>query len=276
MWDKPQLLLWFANLLTGLAALLLFYSLVFLAVNSPLFPVKRIKVDGELEHVTREQLQYVIKNELKGTFFTLNLDKTRAAFEKLPWVRKVSVRRRWPDRLEVSIEEHVAIARWGSLALLNGHGERFDAASNDKLPVLEGPGGTEKQMVEGYRALHAALAPIGKTPEHVWLSARRAWRMELNDGITVEIGRDDALPRVQRFVTAYPNSLALIAEKHPFQYVDLRYPNGFAVRLPGYTPAEARKPGTVVAPAAPKPAAQPAPPRPAATPVPRPTIELPA
>ncbi|WP_246038467.1 cell division protein FtsQ/DivIB [Chitiniphilus eburneus] len=269
-------MLWFANLLTGLAALLLFYSLVFLAVNSPLFPVKRIKVDGELEHVTREQLQYVIKNELKGTFFTLNLDKTRAAFEKLPWVRKVSVRRRWPDRLEVSIEEHVAIARWGSLALLNGHGERFDAASNDKLPVLEGPGGTEKQMVEGYRALHAALAPIGKTPEHVWLSARRAWRMELNDGITVEIGRDDALPRVQRFVTAYPNSLALIAEKHPFQYVDLRYPNGFAVRLPGYTPAEARKPGTVVAPAAPKPAAQPAPPRPAATPVPRPTIELPA
>ncbi|UXY15582.1 FtsQ-type POTRA domain-containing protein [Chitiniphilus purpureus] len=248
MWDKPQLLLWFANLLTGLAALLLFYSLVFLAVNSPLFPVKRIKVDGELDRVTREQLQYVIRNELKGTFFTLNLDKTRAAFEKLPWVRKVSVRRRWPDRLEVNIEEHVAIARWGSVALLNSYGERFDAASNDALPVLEGPAGAEQQMVEGYRALARTLKPIGKAPEHVWLSARRAWRMELNDGSVIEIGRDDALPRVARFVTAYPNSLALIAKTHPYQYVDLRYPNGFAVRLPGYTPAEPAKPRPQAAP----------------------------
>ncbi len=69
MWDKPQLLMWFANLLTALAVLLLFYSLVFLGVHSPLFPVKRIKVDGDLAHVTREQLQYVIRNDLKGTFF---------------------------------------------------------------------------------------------------------------------------------------------------------------------------------------------------------------
>lgn len=264
MWDKPQLLMWFANLLTGLAALLLFYSLVFLAVNSPLFPVKRIKVDGELAHVTKEQLQYVIKNELKGTFFTLNLDKTRQAFEKLPWVREVSVRRRWPDRLEVQIEEHQAIARWGGVALLNTHGERFDAASNDPLPVLEGPPGTEKQMVDGYREFAEVLAPISKQPEHIWLSARRAWRVELNDGTTIEVGRDEALDRVKRFVVAYPNSLALIAQKQPFQYVDLRYPNGFAVRLPGYTPAEPPKPGAKPAkPAAPKPAVPAAAARPA-------------
>ena len=100
MWDKPRLLMWFANLLTGLAILLTLYGLLFLLVHSPLFPVRQIKVDGSLSHITREQLQYVVKNELKGTFFTLDLDKTRMAFEKLPWVRQVQVRRRWPDRLE--------------------------------------------------------------------------------------------------------------------------------------------------------------------------------
>lgn len=246
MWDKPQLLLWLANLLTALALLLLFYSLLFLTVHSPLFPVKRIKVDGNLEHITREQLQYIVKNEVKGTFFTLNLDKTRQAFEKLPWVRKVEVRRRWPDKLEVNIEEHRAIARWGNSGLLNGHGERFDAASNDDLPVLEGPEGTEKEMVDGLVALTAALQPIGRKPTHVWLSDRRAWRMQLDKQLIVEIGRDSARERVGRFVTAYSHSLARL--RQPFEYVDLRYPNGFAVRLPEYKPEAASAPAPAAKP----------------------------
>lgn len=245
MWDKPQLLLWFANLLTALAVLLLFYSLVFLGVHSPLFPVKRIKVDGDLAHVTREQLQYVIKNDLKGTFFTLDLDKTRQAFEKLPWVRQVSVRRRWPDRLEVMIEEQHAIARWGSVGLLNTYGERFDAASNDQLPVLEGPEGTEKLMVDGYGQLKQALLPTGKHPTHVWLSDRRAWRFELDRQVIVEVGRNEVMDRVARFAGAWPGSLAKLGESQPFAYVDLRYPNGFAVRLPGFKPAPPAKPGKV-------------------------------
>ncbi|WP_245747741.1 cell division protein FtsQ/DivIB [Formivibrio citricus] len=224
--------MWLANLLTALALLLLFYAVVFLAIHSPLFPVRRVQVEGDMTHVTREQLQYVVKNELKGTFFTLDLDKTRQAFEKLPWVRRVEVRRYWPDRLEVNVEEHRAIARWGSSALLNSFGEKFDAASNEALPVLEGPDGTEKQMVENYRQFRDALKPLGKQPTHVWLSGRRAWRIELDGKIVVDVGRDNGAERLQRFVTAYPNSLARVEQ--PFDYVDLRYPNGFSVKLPGF------------------------------------------
>ena len=251
MWDKPQLLTWLANLLTALALLLLFYALVFLAVHSPLFPVRRIAVEGDMSHVTKEQLQYVVKNELKGTFFTLDLDKTRQAFEKLPWVRRVEVRRYWPDRLEVEIEEHKAIARWGSMALLNTYGERFDAASSDPLPVLEGPEGTEKQLVEGFRQYQEVLATLGKQPTHVWLSDRRAWRLELDRELIVEIGRDDGVERLRRFVTAYPNSLARLEQ--PFKYVDLRYPNGFAVLMPGFKATENK----AIRAASPKPARAP-------------------
>lgn len=238
MWDKPQLLMWLANLLTALALLLLFYALVFLAVHSPLFPVRRVQVEGDLTHVTREQLQYVVKNELKGTFFTLDLDKTRLAFEKLPWVRRVEVRRYWPDRLEVNVEEHRAIARWGAAALLNSFGERFDAASNEALPVLEGPEGAEKQMVEHYRQFRDVLKPLGKQPTHVWLSDRRAWRIELDSKIVVDVGREEGAERLQRFVAAYPNSLARLAQS--FDYIDLRYPNGFSVKLPGFKAQESK------------------------------------
>lgn len=247
MWDKPQLLTWLANLLTGLALLLLFYAVLFLVIHSPLFPVKRIAVDGDLTHVTREQLQYVVKNELKGTFFTLDLDRTRQAFEKLPWVRHVEVRRFWPDRLNVNIEEHRAVARWGSSALLNQYGERFDAATSEMLPTLEGPEGTEKQLVEGFMQYRDVLAELGRVPTHVWLSDRRAWRLELDRKLMVEIGREDGVGRLRRFVTAYPNSLARLDQ--PFEYVDLRYPNGFAVKMPEFQAGDNKAirmaPGTV-------------------------------
>ncbi|WP_374357273.1 cell division protein FtsQ/DivIB [Chitinimonas sp.] len=238
MWDKPQLLNWLANLLIGFSSLLFLYAAVLVVVHSPLFPVRQIKVEGSLSHVTREQLRYIVKNELRGTFFTLDLNKTRAAFEKLPWVRQVTLRRRWPDRLDVTIEEHVALARWGSVGLLNTLGERFDAASNDALPVLEGPEGSEAEVAKGYMAFRDQLAGIARKPSRVWLSARRAWRLELDRNLTLEIGRDNVEGRLARFVEAYPRSLANLAT--PAQYIDLRYPNGFAVRMPNTNPT---KPG---------------------------------
>jgi len=232
VWDKPQILLWLASLLNGLAVLLFLYAALLLLVHSPLFPVRQIRVEGSLSHVSKQQLQYIVKNELKGTFFTLDLNRTRQAFEKLPWVRQVSLRRRWPDRLDVNIEEHVALARWGTVGLLNTLGERFDAASNDVLPVLEGPDGSEVDVAKGYMSFKELLAPIDSKPSRVSLSARRAWQVELDKKLTVELGRDDAEQRLRKFVEAYPRTLAVL--NRPFDYVDLRYPNGFAVRLPGY------------------------------------------
>ncbi|MEW9899395.1 cell division protein FtsQ/DivIB [Chitinivorax sp. PXF-14] len=234
MWDRPQLLMWLANLLYALAALLFLYALLFVVVHLPVFPVRQIQVSGDLKHITREQVQYIVKNELKGTFFTLNLDRTRKAFEKLPWVRTVSIRRHWPDRLEINLEEHLALARWGSAALVNTYGELFDAASNDPLPVLLGEAGSEVELSKGYLEMRDMLAPIKKKPAQISLSARRAWNVKLDDGLTVEIGRDNVKERLEKFVLAYPKSLALLQNKN--EYVDLRYPNGFAVRMPDFKP----------------------------------------
>ncbi|PHV12776.1 cell division protein FtsQ/DivIB [Chitinimonas sp. BJB300] len=240
MWDKPQALNWLSNLLIALAVLLFLYAALLVVVHSPLFPVRQIKVEGSLSHVTREQLQYIVKNELKGTFFTLDLNNTRSAFEKLPWVRQVNLRRRWPDRLDVAIEEHTALARWGSVGLLNTHGERFDAASNESLPVLEGPEGSEFEMAQGYVGFRDQLMTISRKPSHIWLSPRRAWRLQLDEKLLVEIGRDNPEQRLAKFVEAYPRTLAVISR--PISYVDLRYPNGFAVRLPDGVPLPKPKP----------------------------------
>ena len=231
MWDKPQLLLWVANMLYALAALLLAYAVLFLVVHLPVFPLREVKVNGTLQHVTREQVQLIVKRELKGNFFTVDLDQAKSSFEKLPWIRSVSVRRRWPDRLEVAVEEHVALARWGNMALVNTKGELFGAASNGDLPVFIGPSGSEQEVAQRYQTFRQTLQPIGLAPTQVVLSARRAWALRLNNGLTVELGREQVEPRLAKFVGVYDRTLATV--QHSVQYVDLRYPNGFAVRMPG-------------------------------------------
>ena len=237
MWDKPQALMRCANLLILLAIGILCYAGVLRVMYTPWFSVRVIDVQGELTHVTHEQLEYVVRHELKGTFFTLNVASIRDAFSKLPWVKSVSVYRRWPDKLEVVLTEYQALARWGESGLLDHEGIHFEAASNENLPILEGPSGSEQEMVKAYLNFKKMLSPIGKVPTHVWLSSRRAWKVALDKNMIVEIGRDYVDERISRFVKVYQNTLAKL-HQHEVNYVDLRYTNGFAVKLPHFRPIE--------------------------------------
>lgn len=236
MWDKPQALMQLANFLTAIAVVMFFYAAIWLVVNSSLFPLRQVEVRGGLAHVTPQQLEYVAQNELKGTFFTLDIAGIRDAFNALPWVKEVTVYRRWPDRLEVQLTEHQALARWGTGALLDREGERFEAPYSGALPTLEGPDGSEQEMVDTYMRFKDILAPTGKVLTHIWLSPRRAWKIGLNDGTTVEIGRDYVSERLTRFVGVYREAMSKLRNQK-VEYVDLRYANGFAVQLPHYQPA---------------------------------------
>ncbi|MFA5241834.1 MAG: cell division protein FtsQ/DivIB [Sulfuricella sp.] len=232
MWDKPALMLWLANLLYAVAAILLLYAVLFLVVHLPLFPLREVKVNGELEHVTHEQVQFIVTRALKGNFFTLDLNKTRRTFEKLPWVRNVNVRRRWPDKLEVTLEEHEVLARWNNTALVNAQGEIFQAASDQQLPVFSGPADSVQEVARQYLFFRQQLAITGRHPVTVSLSPRRAWQIRLDDGLVVELGREHVAQRMEKFVKVYDRSLGRLGQlRKAVDYVDLRYPNGFAVRM---------------------------------------------
>src|SRR5258705_2501985 len=128
MWDKPALMTALANALYALAVLLVLGAAAWYAARLPTFALREVRVGNELQHVTREQIEDVVRREVRGGFFTINLATARAAFERLPWVRGVNVRRQWPARLDVVLEEHVPLARLGAAALGNTHGEAFRAA----------------------------------------------------------------------------------------------------------------------------------------------------
>ncbi len=229
MWDKAQLMLWCANFLYALAAILLLYALLFLMIHLPLFPLKHVEIKGDLQHVTYQQVSYIVTREFKGNFFTLDLTQVGKGFQKLPWVRNVSVRRQWPDTLEVVLEEHVPLARWSAGGLVNTRGELFQAASSNQLPVFGGPLGSAPEVTEQYAQFKTSLMPLKLKPMSLTMTERRAWQLTLDSGLMLELGRDQAAARLDKFVRAYAATIARMPR--PVANVDLRYPNGFAVRF---------------------------------------------
>ena len=230
MWDRPEVLNRAANVLYGTAAVMLAGVFLWLAVHMPVFALRHVDVTGHTRHVTPAQVEAIVQKGAKGTFFTVDLKALRLSFEKLPWVREVRLRRHWPDRLEVTITEHVPLARWGSAALVNTQGEIFQAAYDGKLPVFTGPAGTSKEVAIQYEFFHRSLAPIGAKPVHVQLTPRRAWQVKLDNGPTLELGRHDIEARLAQFVAVHARTVGTLNRR--IDYIDLRYPNGFAVRIP--------------------------------------------
>ncbi len=230
MWDRPDLLNRSANVLFALAFLIVTYGLVWYVVHQPVFALKYVELGGEAKHVTRAQVEAIVRNELKGTFFTLNLPQLREAFEKLPWVREANLRRRWPDRLEVRVVEHVPLARWGTTALVNTQGEIFQAAYDGKLPIFVGPVGSSKEITIQYEFFRRMLSAIDAQPALVQVTPRRAWRVKLDAGPMLELGREDVEARLGRYLEVHQRSVGALQRR--IDYVDLRYANGFAVRIP--------------------------------------------
>jgi cell division protein FtsQ len=235
MWNNPRLLNALAGMLAMTAILALLYAGLQWLLRSTLFPLHEVTVQGRLMHTAREDVERATRGRVRGNFFAVDLAEVRAALEALPWVRSVRVRRVWPDRLEVTLEEHVPLAHWGESALVNSFGERFDARSDAALPRLDGPEGTASEVAGRLRRFGEILAPLRLKVTQLVLTPRFAWRLTLDSGLHIELGRDvGAHPvelRLARFAAAYPQTLAKVQQRH--DYVDLRYPNGFALRVPG-------------------------------------------
>ena len=231
MWDNAPLLRSIANALFGLSLVLVLYGVVRYVLRLPVFPLRAVELTAVPQRVSVEQLEKVVREQVSGNFFTVDLESTRQAFEKLPWVRKVSVRRKFPWILQVEVEEQVALAHWNGKELVNTHGEVFAGRTEQDLPVFTGQPDSSQQVTQMYGELNAVLQPMKQQITQISLSPRYAWQVKLDNGMVLELGRDEMQQRLRRFVAVYPYSLAALAR--PASHVDLRYRNGFAAQMAG-------------------------------------------
>jgi cell division protein FtsQ len=238
MWDDPRALNATAATLATFAMLLAAAAGLAWLVRQPVFAFREVVIRGNLERASAAHLEAVVRGELAGTFFTMNLETSRVAIEAVPWVRTVAMRRQWPRRLEISIAEHIPLARWNDAGLVDVDGEVFVADYDGELPQFSGPEGHAREMAGRYREWGVALLPIGLAVAEVRLSPRRAWQLVARGDagpLTIEMGREDPGARLARFIGAYATTIAVLVRGGTrIEHVDLRYRNGFAARIPGF------------------------------------------
>jgi cell division protein FtsQ len=245
------------RLMNGVAAVIISAVLLALAwqalkwaTRSPVFTVQAITLDAVLEHSSVAAVRATALPRLSGNFFSIDLDAARAAFEAVPWVRKAIVRRVWPNRLAVSLEEHQAAALWQGEGqrkerLVNTHGEVFDATLRDAaesgLPTLAGTEANAAQILALHQRLNASLAPIEQRVQSLHLSSRGSWQADLAGGAKLELGRgsdDEVVARVDRLARTLVQVHARFGDKpRALVAADLRHPDGYALRLAGITTA---------------------------------------
>lgn len=201
-----------------------------LLTNPEILPMRQVVLEAPLKKISAQEVHQVVQPLAQGGFFNVDVKSITEAVAALPWVDRVTVRRVWPDTLQVTVIEQQPLARWFDGGLVNVRGERFapDPASYPEgLPELIGPETTVAQMATLFQGVAAPLQNVGVSVKRMTLTPRRAWELELNNGIRVVLGRADAEMRLQRLVRFYPE---LAARADNVQQIDMRYTNGFAVK----------------------------------------------
>ena len=239
-----------ASALFGLVVVLLLGAGLAYVQQLPQFSIRGVTVTGDVSHYNAISLRANVMPRLQGTFFTLDLQAAREVFETMPWVRQAVVKRDFPNRLKVHLQEHQAVAFWGvegDSHLVNSFGEVFEAnlgeLERDDLPRLSGPEGQSAQVLAMLQALQPRLAQMELTLAQLELTPRGGWRAQLDNSTTLELGSgstDELLARLERFLktvtqatSRYNRSVEQLAS------VDLRHSDGYAIRLNGVSTVEA-------------------------------------
>jgi cell division protein FtsQ len=239
-----RLMQWTSVALFGLAFLLCMASAVGWLLRHPVFSIQGITVKGNVTHSNVVTLRANVLPQLSGNFFTLNLLQARQAFEQIPWIRSALVRREFPNRLSVTLDEFQPVAQWGFEGdgkFLSVEGAVFEVNADDvdseTLPLLKGPESQAKTVLEMYKFLKPMMAKMDMSLDKLELSQRGSWTAQLASGASLELGhgtQQEISDRLQLFF----KTLTQVASRYgrtvtSLLSADLRYDNGYALRLRG-------------------------------------------
>jgi len=213
------------------------YTLGVWALNRP---IETIVINGAFERVSPIQLEAMVEPYARSGFLEVDLGATRRDITALPWVASAEVRRKWPGTLEIRIAEEKPIACWGERGLLNAAGVLFLPQAEHvpaELPRLAGPAGTESAVTARYFEVQKGLEQRGMAAIAMTLDERGAWTFRLASGIEVRLGANGVRERIERFFHVLDGTVARLGQD--VSYVDMRYPNGFAIGWKNQQPMRA-------------------------------------
>lgn len=240
-----------AAALTVLFVLLMFAGGVWWMLQHPAFSIQAITVQGDVTRNNAVTLRANVMPQLSGNFFTIDLNRTREAFEAVPWVRGAVVHRDFPNSLRAVLVEHEPMALWGdedSNKMVNQQSRVFEANVEDvdveRLPRLRGPDEQSAVVVAMYRHLRPHFEGMDMGIEQLELTPRGSWRVLTQSGAWLELGRGTEAEVGAQLKTFF-RTLSQVTDRFgrtPTALVgaDLRHKDGYALRLRGVTTLEAQ------------------------------------
>lgn len=193
-------------------------------------PVKYVRIGGAFQYMEKDNIKKVLQVPVKNGLYHVNIQEIKALVKQLPWVEKVEVRRVWPDTIDIKIVEQIPVARWRVKSLLNKNGVLFtpsDISAFEQLPLISGPVGNAKKLLEITQGLQLALRDKKMELTQFHVNDRRSWKLILKNGLELNLGRIRPLDKFDRFLRTLEVIGAEIVAK--IAIVDLRYPNGYAL-----------------------------------------------
>lgn len=192
-------------------------------------PIREVSVNGDFRVMSQQQIEALIRPHLGIGYFLVDLQAIREELEALPLVHEVTVRRGWPDRLMVFITEQVPVLQFGDHAYLNPYADAFEPAASlgVVLPRVDGPAGSEKKLMKTFHRFSEMLEQTGLGIRRLVLDGKHAWRVELDNGTEVLLGRRAVNDRFATLVALLAHQLS--EERDQLVRVDMRYSNGVSV-----------------------------------------------
>jgi cell division protein FtsQ len=213
------------------AAIVLAGAYGFQAIKSSnYFPIHDVHVIG-VNRLDKAEVRETLEPLVTRGFFSVDVEYIRDRLLQMPWVSGISVRRTWPDGVEVNITERRVIARWNKESLLSTEGDLFtpkESSYPEGIPEFIGPDGQQINMLKYFVNINRILMPLHAKISYLEMTPYQTWTLQLDNGMTLKIGHSDILTRLTHFVKVYPK---IIGERAPdVDYIDLRYSNGMAVK----------------------------------------------
>lgn len=196
--------------------------------------IKTVHINGERQYEKNNAVTKIISAYTDDDFFNLKIEEMRDRLVDVSWVKSVSLRKEWPDRLVVNIEEHHPVAHWqdGNQKdwLLSKQGVKFKSEFEvpKAMPLLSSRDMNIERVMGQYKRISLALLDQKLNVRKMNFNTRHEWLLTLSNGIQVKYLDDDKNMAVHRMLLA----LNILTESQQVQVetIDLRYEHGFAIR----------------------------------------------
>ena len=193
--------------------------------------IDRVVINGEFNYLSERDVIDLIDENVQTGFLTLNLPDLNRKIVEQDWIRSSSIRRSWPATLIVNIEEEIPVARWGEQQILNNVGDYIDVINKDSvshLPVIFSQAGDTKEIIKIYQLISELLGPVGLRIDEVESDNAGSWTLTVLSDIKIILGRDQLVEKLQRLQSVWMAELS--SQEKNINAIDLRYPNGLAVK----------------------------------------------